>query len=463
MSNENNPKVKIISEYFIKPKYEVKQSNHPYYLSANDLSQLSTPYMHRGLLYSKPPSLLSINSLVDNLKESMSIALVDFYPLGGRLSTIKYEDEHASWVYVDPDIGPGARLIHASVMEENEVTVSDIFTCYESISRFIWSLFDMGDDPKIVNHDGHTRPLVSVQVTDLVDGVLIGFTMNHAIGDGTSLWHFINTLSKIFMGRGDDVEKPIFKTMIADGYGPVLKLPYLDSSEFIHRFEVDPRLRLRVFHFSADSIARLKARARVNNNNNNSNNNNIISSFQALAAFMWISVARARNLSDESDIGCWVSSNTRPKHDPPVPSNQFGNFVHLIKVTSKMDELMKNGLCWAAMLLHQGVMGLDENLIRANLKARTESPHVAIPMKRNSFGTNPPLVFAGSMRFDAYGPEFGLGKPVTTRTGCSTWMNGKIIIDPGREGGGSVDLQVCLLSETMTALEYDDEFVSYIS
>ncbi|XP_074317865.1 putative acetyltransferase At3g50280 [Silene latifolia] len=461
MSDKHNPKIKIISEYFIKPKYEVKQSNHPYYLSANDLSQLSISYMHRGLLYAKPPSMSSIKSLVDNLKESMSMALVDFYPLAGRLSTIKYEDEHASWVYVDRDMGPGARLIHASVVEENEVTVSDIVTCYESISRSIWSLFDL-DDPKIVNHDGHTRPLLSVQVTDLVDGVFIGFTMNHAVGDGTSLWHFIKTLSKNFMGQGDDIEKPIVKSVFADGYGPILRLPYVDPGEFIMRFEMDPRLRLRVFHFSAGSVARLKALAREIDNNNN-NNNNKISSFQAIAAFMWLSVARARNLPKESDMCCWLFANTRPKHDPPLPFNQFGNFVHIIKATSKMDDLMRNGLGWAAMLLHQGVMGLDEKLIQANLKARSESPDVAIPMKRNSFGSNSPLVFVGSMRFDAYGPEFGLGKPVTTRTGSSTWMNGKIIVDPGREGDGSVDLQVCLLSETMTALESDDMFKFYIS
>ncbi|XP_074317868.1 putative acetyltransferase At3g50280 [Silene latifolia] len=459
MSNETNrPKVKIIAEYFIKPEYEAKQPNHPHYLSAHDLLHLSTPYMHRGLLYAKPPSLSSINSLVDNLKESMSMALIDFYPLAGRLSTIKYEDDHASWVHVDPDVGPGARLVHASaVSKEYRVTMSDIVTPYESISRFIWSFFDMGD-PKVVNHDGHVEPLLSVQVTDLVDGVFIGFTMNHCLGDGTSLWHFIKALSDIFMGRGNDFVKPILKAVFADGYGPILKLPYLDSSEFINRSDVDSRLSLRVFHFSVESVGRLKTQAKENNNNN------AISSFQALAAFTWLSVARARNLPGESDMNCWLSADARPKHDPPLPNTHFGNFVHLIMVTSKMDDLMKNGLCWAAMLIHKGVMGFDEKLVMADLKARSGKPDVA-PMNRilDSFGNNPPLIFAGSNRFDAYGPEFGLGKAVTTRAGYNTWKNGRIVVNPGCEGDGSVDLQVCLLSETMTALESDNEFMSYIS
>ncbi|XP_074317867.1 spermidine hydroxycinnamoyl transferase-like [Silene latifolia] len=133
--------------------------------------------------------------------------------------------------------------------------------------------------------------------------------------------------------------------------------------------------------------------------------------------------------------------------------------------TSKMDDLMKNGLCWAAMLLHKGVTGVDEKLVLARMKALAETPGVSRMIKKpnNGYGSNPPLTFAGSMRFDAYGPEFGLDKAITTRTGHNTWKDGRIIVNPGREGDGSVDLQVCLLSETMTALESDHEFISYVS
>ncbi|XP_074317861.1 putative acetyltransferase At3g50280 [Silene latifolia] len=241
----------------------------------------------------------------------MSIALVDFYPLAGLLSTVKYDDDQSSLVYVDPEKGPGAILIHASGTEEYKVTVNDIVTCYENSSRNIWSFFDMGE-LGVVNYDGHTRPLLSVQVTNLVDGVFLGFTMNHALGDGISIFHFIKVLSKVFMGQGAEIEKPIFKAMFADGYGPVLKLPYSES-ESITRFDVDPNLKLRVFHFSGETIARLKAQVNSNSNsNNNNNNNNTISSFQALAAFMWLSITRVQNLPGESNMHCLLIADTRP-------------------------------------------------------------------------------------------------------------------------------------------------------
>ncbi|KAL9227566.1 hypothetical protein vseg_003243 [Gypsophila vaccaria] len=464
MSNANHPKLKIISECYIKPKLEVNESKTPHYLSSNDLFQLSTSYMHRGLLYAKPSSLSSsfIDSFIDNLKQSISLALVEFYPLSGRLETIKYPDESSSWVYVDCNSGLGVRFIHATPKEGcDKLTLKNIVTCYESISRFIWALFDTGD-VNVVNHDGHSRALISIQVTDLVDGVFIGFAMNHSLGDGRSLWCFIDTLSKIFMNQtsnhnDNNIEKPVFKAVFSDGYGPVMKLPYLDPSEVITRLEVDPRLRLRIFQFSAESIATLKAQA-------NQKSDSKISSFQALSAFVWISITRAQNRPNDSNTDCWLTADTRPKHDPPLSPNHFGNFVHLIRATSKVNDLIGNGLGPASTLLHKAVMGLDSKVIRANLKARDETPQVVqLKLLSKYFGDNPPLIFTGSTRFDPYGPEFGLGKAVATRGGYSTWMNGRVTIDAGHEGGGSVDLHVCVLSKVMDVLERDHEFMSYIS
>ncbi|KAK9684906.1 hypothetical protein RND81_10G241600 [Saponaria officinalis] len=102
-NNENNPKLKIMSDCFIKPKIESKT---PYYLSSTDLFHLPLSYIHRGVLYAKPPSWSwswswswsssFINSFIENLKQSLSLALVDFYPLSGRLETVKYPDDDSS-------------------------------------------------------------------------------------------------------------------------------------------------------------------------------------------------------------------------------------------------------------------------------------------------------------------------------------------------------------------------------
>lgn len=86
----------------------------------------------------------------------------------------------------------------------------------------------------MVNFDSHTKPILSIQVTELQDGFFIGFTMNHSVVDGTSFIHFITTLSEIFNLR-DNIPKisklPIFgcKPWIDDKNNSdneaILKLP----------------------------------------------------------------------------------------------------------------------------------------------------------------------------------------------------------------------------------------------
>ena len=62
-----------------------------------------------------------------------------------------------------------------------------------------------------------------------------------------------------------------------------------------------------------------------------------------------------------------------------------------------------------------------------------------------------------------YGPEFGLGRAVAVRMGYSNKLNGKVTANPGCEGGGSVDLEICLRPEIMSTLEVDEEFMSFVS
>ncbi|KAK9684904.1 hypothetical protein RND81_10G241400 [Saponaria officinalis] len=125
---------------------------------------------------------------------------------------------------------------------------------------------------------------------------------------------------------------------------------------------------------------------------------------------------------------------------------------------------MSNGLGWASTLLKKGIMGLNNDVIRANLKARDEAPQVAqFSLMRKYYEDYLPVIFAGSMRFDPYGPEFGLGKAIVARLGNPAWMNGLVMVEPGSEGGGSADLHVCLSSKVMDVLERDHEFMSCVS
>ncbi|KAF3319709.1 acetyltransferase [Carex littledalei] len=104
------------------------------------------------------------------------------------------------------------------------------------------------------------------EVTVLIDGIFIGYAFNHVIGDGTSFWMFFNAWAEIARCKaaGKEVvlsQPPVHDKWFIGGYGePPIKLPYSSPAEFVVRY-TPPPLRERMFHFSSESLAKLKARA----------------------------------------------------------------------------------------------------------------------------------------------------------------------------------------------------------
>lgn len=449
---KNSAAVEHVSECFIKPKYEVEESKHPYHLGPWDLVMLSVHYIQKGLLFAKPNlhSEYSVEKLLEGLKESLSVTLVQFYPLAGRLATRVDEDRHECLVFIDPSKGPGARFIHATLC----MTMSDILSPTD-VPLVVQSLFD---HDRAVNHDGHTRPLLTVQVTELVDGIFIGVSINHVAVDGTSYWHFWNAWSEIHRSTNDGKQisisnPPIHKRWSPEGHGPTLHLPFTHADEFISGYEAPP-LRERIFHFTSESIASLKAKA------NEESNTNKISSFQALSALVWRSIIQANGLPHNQVTNCRLAANNRHRLDPPLPQSYFGNSINPMKTTTTVAELLEHSLGWAALLLNQSVATHSNSSIRDFVNGWLESRHVY--QLRTLFDSNS-VMMGSSPRFDMYGNEFGLGKAVAVRSGYANKFVGKVTAYPGYEGGGSVDLEICLPPESMRAFESDDEFMAAVS
>ncbi|KAK4860309.1 hypothetical protein QYF36_021035 [Acer negundo] len=133
--------------------------NKPINLTPWDLAMLSVQYIQKGHLYTKPAvddQEEFINTLLDKLKQPLSLTLVHFYPLVDRFKTVKSEDTKSCLVFVDLNDSPGAKLIHAS----SDMTVSDIVSL-TYVPLFVQSLFD---HERAINHDGHTSTLVTIQV-----------------------------------------------------------------------------------------------------------------------------------------------------------------------------------------------------------------------------------------------------------------------------------------------------------
>ncbi|XAR64050.1 Quinate O-hydroxycinnamoyltransferase [Bertholletia excelsa] len=444
--------VRHISECFVQPKDAETVPKQPIYLSPWDLAMLSVHYNQKGLLFRKPLTADgeedSINSLLERLKESLSLALVPFYPLAGRLATLKQENPKCYSVYIDCNNSPGARFIHAAV----DLSISDILSPLD-VPSVVQSFFD---HHKAVNHDGHIAPLLTVQITELLDGIFIGCSINHMLVDGTSHWHFVNTWSKIFKEEGKSVpisRLPIHQRWFPDGYGPILNLPFTHHDQFVTRYEAPP-LRERFFHFSSKAIARIKSKANAECNSTN------ISSLQALLAVIWRCVTRVRRLSYDQQTSCKLAINNRSRLVPPLPAEYFGNYIQAVKGTATAGELLTHNLGWAASLLHRAVVEHDDTAIRRWVHSWVESPSI---IQLSQFSIPCDIVVGSSPRFDVYGNEFGMGRAAAVLSGHANKFDGKVILYPGPEGGGSMDLEVCLSPESMVAIQSDKEFMSALT
>ncbi|TKY75238.1 acetyltransferase protein [Spatholobus suberectus] len=393
-------------------------------------------------------------NLLEILKHTLSLALFHFYPLAGRLVTQKTKDPSSYTIFVDCNNNCGARFIHATL----DMTVSDILSPVD-VPPIVQSFFD---HHKAANHDGHTMPLLSVKVTELVDGLFIGVSMNHAIGDGASFFNFINTWFEILHAQAQAKgplrdapisRHPIHNRWFPDGCSPLINLPFKHEDEFIKRFEA-PKLRERFFHFSAESIAKLKARA------NSESKTTEITSFQSLAAHVWRCITRARHLPRDQRTSCKLAIDNRSRMEPPLPKEYFGNAIGVVSAGSAVGELAEHDLGWAAWKVHLAVANHDDKVARHMLSEWLQSPVV---YQLGSHFDTCSVTMTSSPRFNAYGKPLWMWKGVAVLSGYNNKFDGNVRSYPGHEGGGSIDLEMSLSPDAMTALESDEDFMEAVS
>ncbi|KAJ0785736.1 putative putrescine N-hydroxycinnamoyltransferase [Helianthus annuus] len=134
------------------------------------------------------------------------------------------------------DNSPGVRFIHSSV----NLTVDDILTAMDIPSN-VHSLFD---NHKAINHDGHELSLLYIQVTELIDGIFIGCSMNHMVVDGSSLWHFSNSWSEVFRSKRENnllnhnSRPPVIERWVPEGRNKIITPPFTTEDQFIDRPDV---------------------------------------------------------------------------------------------------------------------------------------------------------------------------------------------------------------------------------
>lgn len=162
----------------------------------------------------------------------------------------------------------------------------------------------------------------------------------------------------------------------------------------------------RVFHFTKDSITKLKAKA------NGEVGTGRISSLQALLSHVCQSVSRVKHLDPEREVNFKLSIGCRPRFQS-LPEEYFGVAIQTASVTLSAKQLAEHGLGETAWKMNRMIDAYTEEKLREISESWSRSPKLITL----SAVMGNVLLISSSPRFNVYGPDFGWGKPIAVRSG----------------------------------------------
>ncbi|KAF3438982.1 hypothetical protein FNV43_RR17257 [Rhamnella rubrinervis] len=439
--------IRFISNTTVQPT-NIRQ-NERMELTPWDLQLFLVDPIQKGLLFHKPKGVLLDNgNFIQHLKASLSNALDIFYPLAGRIVQLQNDDETLSF-FLHCN-GEGVQFVHAAV---DGVKVDDVLKPVIVPDDIVYSFFPMNG---LLNYECISKPVIAVQVTELLDGIFIGCTMNHTVVDGSSFWHFFNTWSDISRASGGDGVQfskppPVFSRRYLDN---MMEFPLrVPSSQLKLCRRINTPLQQRAFQFSKETVAKLKARA------NSEMETNKISSLQALLAHIWISVTRGRRVNADQEVIYSLMIGVRGRMQPNLPQEYLGNSVLIGHAKISAGKLLKNGLGWAAWQLNEMIASKTSEEVSKFLEDWSKTPEIP---KIGELTGSTKLITGSSPRFNVYGNDFGWGRPLGVRSGPGNKTDGKVTAYPGAEEGG-IDFEACLSPKTLQAMADDTEFIKTLS
>ncbi|VVB09182.1 unnamed protein product [Arabis nemorensis] len=421
----------VISSSMVRPKNIVQSGRTKIHLTPHDLDLLYLVYPQRGLLFLTPDPETRI---IPRLKASLSTALEIHFPFAGRLVKVDNHGDNTVSFHIDCD-GSGAKFIHAKA---ESVSVNDLLQCNGSVPDFITHFFPANN---VESRDALiSEPLLALQVTEMKDGVFISFGYNHMVADGSSLWSFFHTWSKICLNgsRSNSDKLVVLKDWFLDGIDYPVHVP-------VSEMETPPPSRKvstkeRVFHFSKNQISYLKSKA----NDEIGSSDLKISCLQAVVAYLWLSIMRHSGLNREEETQCKVAADMKLRLDPPLEKECFGNVTQLAVATSTVGELLDHGLGWTALQISKTVKSQTNESYKTfaqNWVKNVKIPKIGVGSRL----ADNSLIVASSPLFEVYDHDFGWGKPIAARAGPGNGTGGLLVMFRGVEEG-SIDVHVALNS-----------------
>ncbi|KAE8694176.1 putative HXXXD-type acyl-transferase family protein [Hibiscus syriacus] len=279
--------------------------------------------------------------------------------------------------------------------------------------------------PQLISSDDSASAL-ALQITLFPDKVFsIGITAHRMVLDGKTTTMFMKSWAYLCkQGNTDNSPLPpeltpsFDRNVIKDPTGFDLDMLYLN--QWLTRTNGNKSLKISTNKGAAPDLVRptvtispedfKKMRERVLSKSSGSSKQLHLSPFVLTLGYVTSCIVKARGGAGDRIVFLGFTSDCRPRCNPPVPENNFGNcnavLVDYSKAGSFMD--LENGFAFAAEKISNMVKGLTEKGVLEGAENRLT---LLLELTKEPAGSVQTVTVSGSPRFDLYGTDFGWGTP----------------------------------------------------
>ncbi|KAK3010381.1 hypothetical protein RJ639_012978 [Escallonia herrerae] len=419
--------VRIEASYWVKPAKETPKR----LMCLSDVDQVrSITHAATVYFYEKPGEFANA---VDVLRDSLSKALVTFYPLAGRLRLIsggRFELDCNS---------KGARLLVA----KSEAKIQDFgdFLPTPEIRSLI--------PPANYYTPIHEIPLLLVQLTKFsCGGICLGLGISNILVDGQSGLNFVTEWAKVARGEKSN-NPPLLDRRILQAKEP-FSVPSFEHTEFSpprligQPDDLEERKKdttVAMLELNQEEIEKLKRKA--NEGRTSGDTSRPYSRYEAVAGHIWRCASKARGHMSQQPTRLCTIVGFRNRMDPPLPENYFGNAIIRAAATTTSGELLSKPLHYATSKIRESIERVTDEYVRSSLVFARDQPDVSryrnchtVGSTEGTFYGNPSVEITTWARLPIHGTDFGWGNEIHMGSG-SIGHDGLTIIRPGHDEDGS--------------------------
>nr|XP_043610034.1 anthocyanin 5-aromatic acyltransferase-like [Erigeron canadensis] len=423
-----------------------------------DIPWLFHPSNQTLFFFQKPPPKTTITTVINHLKQSLSLTLHHFHPLAGNLS-------------VPPP--PAEPYILYKKGDSVSLTIAETNTNSNHLSshnpRNLTNLYSLL--PKLISpclsrdtHVTNVLPLLAIQITVFGDsGFCIGITVQHVAADERTLDQFMRCWTSIckslllnkdsFFGFKFSSTTPWFdRSIILDTFSlksTFLKKWWNQMNSYKNSHEEtkkDNNMVQSTFVLKLSDINMIKNHILVKCRMINEDPPIHLSPYVSACSYIWICLLKVGEIIDTKDgcqyLGFNAGGITRLGYD--VPSNYFGNCIGFGRCKGLENELLsENGVVFAAKCIGKEIKRLDKDVLGGGENWISDWNELNIRI-------------LGSPKVDSYGLDFGWGKVVKVEKISSDFnYHGNkvnvISLSGSREFNGGMEIGVVLSRDRMKA------------